>query len=378
MSKDTILGFGAMRLPLTDEDDPTTIDENKVKEMIDYYMDKGFNYFDTSYAYHNGASETILRELLVKRYPRESFKIADKMPTWLLSSADDNQKFVDEMLERLGVDYFDVFLIHNINQTFYPLAKKVKTFQYIEEMKKEGIAHKIGISFHDRAELLEEILEKYGDILDVVQLQLNYLDWNSTLTESRKCYELCEKYDIEVVVMEPIKGGILVNLPEQLNEKFIQYNTTPAQMALNFAGTPQNISVVLSGMNSIEDLKENSEVFTQFSPISSEDEKFLEDIARKYQQLIAVPCSYCGYCLKECPKQIPISDYFEYYNNYSIHPVSSIAALYIQETAVKPAASECIECGKCLSICTQKINIPEKLKEVVDCFEKQKIKSNLK
>ncbi|WP_455645432.1 aldo/keto reductase [Methanosphaera sp.] len=372
MNNNTILGFGAMRLPVTNEDDPTTLDTTKVQEMIDYYMDKGFNYFDTSYAYHNGASETTLRELLVKRYPRESFEIADKMPTWLLTSEEDNQKFVDEMLERLGVDYFDVFLIHNINQTLYPLAENAKTFQYIEEMKKEGIARKIGISFHDRAALLEEILEKYGDILDVVQLQLNYLDWNSTLTESKKCYELCEKYDIEVVVMEPIKGGILVNLPEQLKEKFTQYDSTktPATMALNFAGSPKNIKVVLSGMNSIDDLKENAEVFTEFSPISSEDEEFLESIAEEYQKLIAVPCSYCGYCLKECPKQIPIADYFEYYNNYSIHPVSSISALYMQATAVKPAASECIECGKCLGICTQKINIPEKLKEVVDCFGK--------
>ena len=207
MSDDVMFGFGAMRLDLEDENDQSSINYDDVTEMIDYYMDQGFNYFDTSYAYHNGASEAALKIGLVERYPRESFKIADKIPTWALRSKEDNQKFVDIMLERLGTDFFDVLLIHNINETFLQIAENCNSFDYIKKMKENGIAKKIGISYHDRADLLEEILEKYGDAIDVVQLQLNYLDWESKLTESRKNYEICEKYGKEVIVMEPIKGG---------------------------------------------------------------------------------------------------------------------------------------------------------------------------
>ena len=168
---DVMFGFGAMRLDLEDENDESSVNFNDFAEMIDYYMNQGFNYFDTSYAYHNGASEVGLREGLVKRYPRDSFKIADKIPTWALTSEEDNQKFVDIMLERLGTDFFDVLLIHNINETFLQIAENSNSFDYIKKMKEEGIAKKIGISYHDRADLLEEILLKYGDAIDVVQLE---------------------------------------------------------------------------------------------------------------------------------------------------------------------------------------------------------------
>ena len=219
-----MFGFGAMRLDLEDENDPSSVNFDDFAEMIDYYMDQGFDYFDTSYAYHNGSSEIGLREGLVKRYPRESFRIADKIPTWALTNEEDNQKFVDIMLERLGTDYFDVLLIHNINEAFLEIAKNCNSFDYIKKMKEKGIAKKIGISYHDRADLLEEILEKYVDCIDVVQLQLNYLDWESKLTESRKNYEICEKYDKEVIVMEPIKGGTVFNLPDDIKEKFEAFN----------------------------------------------------------------------------------------------------------------------------------------------------------
>ncbi|MBQ3473531.1 MAG: aldo/keto reductase [Methanobrevibacter sp.] len=245
---DVMFGFGAMRLDLEDGNDESSINFKDFAEMIDYYMDQGFNYFDTSFAYHEGQSEIGLREGLVKRYPRESFKIADKMPTWLLQSEEDNEKYMNIMLERLGVDYFDVFIIHNINPAFYQIALNCKTFEFIKKMKDEGKAKKIGFSYHDRADLLEEILEKYGDMIDVVQLQLNYLDWESNLTESRKNYEVCEKYGKEVVVMEPIKGGTLFNLPEDIREKFESEGMSLVEAALRFAGSPKNVSVVLSGM----------------------------------------------------------------------------------------------------------------------------------
>ena len=176
-----------MRLPQTDENDSTKIDQDLFNKMIDIYMEKGFNYFDTSYAYHDGISEVAIRKAVVERYPRESYRICDKMPTWALTSPKDNDKFVKEMLERLGIEYFDVFFIHNINTPWLKIAEEQECFEYIKKMKENGIAKKIGFSFHDKASLLEEVLDRYGEIMDIVQIQLNYLDWEDPLIESRRC-----------------------------------------------------------------------------------------------------------------------------------------------------------------------------------------------
>lgn len=370
MSKDVILGFGAMRLPLTDKNNDSKVNDEEFSKMIDYYMNQGYNYFDTSYAYHQEKSEEHLRTQLVERYPRESFKIADKMPTWLLTGPEDNERLVNVMLERLGITYFDVFLIHNINSAFLPLAEKAETFQYIAKMKEEGTAKKVGISYHDKSDLLEQILEKYGDILDVVQLQLNYLDWESNLTEARKNYELCEKYGLDVIVMEPVKGGTLAKLPDNIEQEFKEYNNeyTLPQWALRFAGTPKNVKIVLSGMNNFQQTKDNCEVFKDFKPINDEEHEFLQKIADEINKLIPIPCSYCGYCKKQCPKEIPIPDYFELYNNQSLYKLESISAIYGTTSAVNTPASGCIECGNCLDICPQKINIPEELKKVAEEF----------
>ena len=366
---DVMFGFGAMRLDLEDENNPSSINFKDFTEMIDYYMDQGFNYFDTSYAYHNGASEEGLKIGLVERYPRESFKIADKMPTWLLQSEADNEKYANEMLERLGVDYFDVFLIHNINEAFYQIAENCNSFEYIKKMKEDGIAKKIGFSYHDRADLLEEILEKYGDMIDVVQLQLNYLDWESNLTESRKNYEVCEKFGKEVIVMEPIKGGTLFNLPDDIKEKFENEGMSLVEAALRFAGSPENVSVVLSGMGNIEQMKENCEVFKPFKPLNEEEQDFVLNMADEIKELIAIPCSYCGYCLKECPAGIPIPDFFELYNSNEMFSLPSLFAIYGTTAAANAPASACTECESCMEICTQKLDIPTLLKDVVNTFE---------
>ena len=183
-------GFGCMRLPLTNSNDPTSVDQDLFNQMVDIYMEKGFNYFDTSYAYHNGMSEVAIRKAVVERYPRESYQICDKMPTWALTSEEDNDKFVNEMLERLGIDYFDVFFVHNINTPWYKLAEEHKAFDYIKKMKENGTARKIGFSFHDNASLLEEVLDKYGDFIDVVQLELNYLDWEDPAIEAHRLLQV--------------------------------------------------------------------------------------------------------------------------------------------------------------------------------------------
>ena len=366
---DVMFGFGAMRLDLEDENNPASVNFNDFTEMIDYYMEQGFNYFDTSYAYHDGASEKGLKLGLVERYPRESFKIADKMPTWLLQSEEDNEKYMNIMLERLGVDYFDVFLIHNINPAFYQIAENCKTFEFIKKMKEDGIAKKIGFSYHDRADLLEEILEKYGDMIDVVQLQLNYLDWESNLTESRKNYEVCERYGKEVVVMEPIKGGTLFNLPDDIKAQFEDEGMSLVEAALRFAATPKNVTVVLSGMGNIEQMKENCEVFKPFKPLNEDEQDFILSMADEIKDLIAIPCSYCGYCLKECPAGIPIPDFFELYNSNEMFSLPSLFAIYGTTAAANAPASACTECESCMEICTQKLDIPTLLKDVVETFE---------
>ncbi len=365
-------GFGCMRLPQTDENDPTKIDQELFNKMVDIYMEKGFNYFDTSYAYHNGVSELAIRKAVVERYPRESFQICDKMPTWALTSEEDNEKFVNEMLERLGIDYFDVFFIHNINVPWLKLAEKCNTFEYIKKMKEDGIAKKIGFSFHDNSKLLKKVLDKYGDILDVVQLELNYLDWEDPAIEARKCYNLCVEHGLDIYVMEPLKGGVIVNLPESIQNDFKEFNPDKsiASFALRFCASLENVKIVLSGMNKMDDLLDNCNTFENFEVLSDEENKFLEKMALKLKEIVAVPCSECGYCIKACPEMIPIPEYFNLYNTSKIQPESNIYTLYFNKLEEeKVPADNCTYCGTCLDHCTQQIDIPEELEKVCEHFE---------
>ena len=365
-------GFGCMRLPLTDKNDPTSIDQELFNEMVDIYMEKGYNYFDTSYAYHNGMSEVAIRKAVVERYPRDSFKICDKMPTWALSSEEDNDKFVGEMLERLGIDYFDVFFIHNINTPWIKNAKKANTFEYIRKMKENGTAKQIGISFHDHSDLLKEVLDEYGDLLDIVQLELNYLDWEDPSIESHKCYDLCVEHGVDVYVMEPLKGGVIVNPNDEIKQYFKEFSPDKsiASMAIRFCASLEQVKVVLSGMSRMDDLIDNCDTYDNFEPISEEENEFLEKMALKLKENLAVPCSECGYCVDACPEMIPIPDYFNLYNTSKNQPESDIYRLYFDKLAdEKVSAEECTYCGTCLDYCTQKIDIPEELEKVCEHFQ---------
>lgn len=365
-------GFGCMRLPLTDKNGPTSIDQELFNEMVDIYMEKGYNYFDTSYAYHNGMSEVAIRKAVVERYPRDSFKICDKMPTWALTGEEDNDKFVGEMLERLGIDYFDVFFIHNINTPWIKNAKKANTFEYIRKMKENGTAKQIGISFHDKADLLKEVLDEYGDLLDIVQLELNYLDWEDPSIESHKCYDLCVEHGIDVYVMEPLKGGVIVNPNDEIKQEFKQFspNKSIASMAIRFCASLKQVKIVLSGMSKMDDLIDNCDTYDNFEPISEEENEFLEKMALKLKENLAVPCSECGYCVDACPEMIPIPDYFNLYNTSKNQPESDIYRLYFDKLAdEKVSAEECTYCGTCLDYCTQKIDIPEELEKVCEHFQ---------
>ena len=365
-------GFGCMRLPLTNENDPSSIDQELFNEMVDIYMEKGFNYFDTSFAYHNGTSEEAIRKAIVERYPRESYQICDKMPTWALRSKEDNEKFVNIMLERLGIDYFDVFFVHNINVPWYNLVKKHKTFEYVKKMKDEGFAKKIGFSFHDNSILLKEVLEEYGDIIDIVQLELNYLDWDDPILEARKCYELCVEYGLDVYVMEPLKGGVIVNQSEEVKKEFKEFNPNKsiASFAIRFCASLEHVKIVLCGMNKMEDMIDNCNTFENFEVLNNEEKEFLAYQAEKLRENLAVPCSDCGYCLKECPMEIPIPEYFKLYNTKMQSGEDNIYKNYYDKLAdEKVPATDCTKCGTCIDFCTQKINIPEELEKVDEIFK---------
>lgn len=367
---DTILGFGAMRLPQLDEDNPASIDMEEFIKMVDYYMEQGFDFFDTSYAYHEETSEDAIRKALVERYPRESYRICDKIPTWALRNEKDNDKFVNIMLERLGIDYFDVLLVHNINYPFFSLAENAKSFDYVKKLKEKGIARKIGISFHEKVELLEEVLEKYSDAIDIILIQLNYLDWHDKTIQSKKIHDLCVDYGIEIMVMEPIKGGTLVNVADSVKEQFKKHSDRPiADWALRFAGSQENVTIVLSGMGNLEQMKENCETFRDFKKITRDEHRFLMKMAREIKKTLAVDCSYCGYCIKECEANIPIPDLFKMYNDEKIYSIPSNQANYNTFTARTAPASACTQCGTCIEYCTQQLDIPEILLDVADLFE---------
>ena len=365
-------GFGCMRLPLTDENDQTSVDQELFNRMVDKYMENGYNYFDTSYAYHGGNSETAIRKAVVERYPRESYQICDKMPTWALTSPEDNDKFVGEMLERLGIDYFDVFFIHNINVPWLRLAEKHNAFEYVKKMKETGKARKIGFSFHDGSKLLKEVLDRYGDDLDIVLLELNYLDWEDPVIEARKCYELCVEHGLDVHVMEPLKGGVIVNLPDEIKNDFNEFNPDKsiASFAVRFCASLEHVKIVLSGMSKMSDLDDNISTYENFEPLSDGEREFLERMALKLRESLAVPCSECGYCIDHCPETIPISEYFNLYNTSKNQPESNIYRLYYDKLGdEKVPASDCTYCEECIEYCTQKINIPEELEKVCEHFE---------
>ncbi len=365
-------GFGCMRLPLTDKKDPSSVDQEQFNKMVDLYLENGYNYFDTSYAYHNGISEISIKKAVVDRYPRKSYMITDKMPTWLLTKAEDNEKYVNEMLNRLGIDYFDRFLIHNINTPWFKKAVNAETFDYLRKMKEEGLASKIGFSFHDEPELLEKTLKEYSNGFDFALLEINYIDWNDPIIQSKKCYELCVEYGLEIYVMEPLKGGVILNTSDDIKNDFKKFNPNEsiASLALRFCASLDNVKVILSGMSNIENTKENIETFNNFKALTDEEWEFLEKEAEKLRKNIAVACSECDYCIEHCPHNIPISDYFRIYNAKKQNPDSNIYTAYYHKLANEEvSAEECNECGTCIDYCTQQIDIPEELKKVVETFE---------
>ena len=366
------LGFGCMRLPMLDVEN-NKVDMEQFCKMVDTFMAKGFKYFDTAYMYHNYQSELFVKEALVKRYPRESFLLADKLPTMQLKSIEDNKRIFDEQLEKCGVDYFDYYLLHCLDVDNYAKVKEFKSMDFLRQMKAEGKIKKLGFSFHDTAEFLEKILLEIGEDIEFVQLQINYLDWDNEGIQSGKCYEVARKYNKDIIVMEPLKGGTLVNIPEDAGKILTSYNPdlSLASWGIRFAASLEGVLTVLSGVSSLEQLEDNLSYMKDFNPLTEDELKVIGDVVEIIKHSIAIPCTGCDYCLDACPEDIPISKFFALYNDVkqSIE-LQFLHYFYYDNLAKKNApASSCLECGECEENCTQHIKIIDELKKVRDLLE---------
>lgn len=360
------LGFGTMRLPLLNTDDPKSIDFAQVEQMVDAFLAAGFTYFDTAYPYHEECSEDAVKRCLVSRHPRESFRLADKMPIVRVKKPEDYDRFFAQQLQRTGVDYFDVYLLHNMGVDRYADTEKHGGFAFLQKLKETGKAKKIGFSFHDNAALLDKILTEHPEV-DVVQLQINYLDWDSAVTQSGACYAVAEKHGKDVIVMEPIKGGVLANLPEKA-AALLAPDASPASYALRFAASLSNVKVVLSGMSTLEQMQDNLNSMSDFQPITPAEQEILVQCREIINAATAVPCTSCKYCLEECPISVNVPAYFGLLNLYKT--LGKKTNMYYERAIFGHAkASECLKCGKCEKICPQHISIRQYLEDFAALYD---------
>ena len=374
MKNDLKFGFGTMRMPTLDANDPTSFDYPRIEALFDSFLAKGFTYFDTAYTYHGYHAEEAVRKALVERHPRDNFELVTKLPLRDFKDAGDMEKIFAEQLENCGVDYFDGYLLHNMGHNVYDKCVKCDAFGFVRRMKEAGKIVNVGMSFHDMPELLEEILAQYGDCLDFVQLQVNYVDMDQANVQSRKCLEVARKYGKPVTVMEPCKGGTLVNVPREAEALMKAHapEKSVASWALRFAASQPGVIRVLSGMNSMEQVQDNCETFIDFKPLDDAENAVIDEVVRIINANTAVPCTACEYCTHGCPKHIAIPQYFAIYNSLMRTTGSfSSQMVYYNNIALSGhgRASECIGCGKCEKACPQHLPIREHLKSVAGKFE---------
>jgi hypothetical protein len=366
-----------MRLPTLDQNDPASFDYNLIESLFDTFIKSGFKYFDTAYTYHGYRAEEALRKSLVERHPRDSFQLATKMPLRDFKDAADLEKIFSEQLVNCGVDFFDFYLLHNMGVNVYEKCCRYDAFHFVQRKKAEGKIKVTGMSHHDTPELLEEILIKYGDCLDFIQLQINYIDWDQPNVQSRRCLEIANKYNKPVTVMEPCKGGTLVNVPAKAAQLMKEYNpeASAASWALRFAASQKGVFRVLSGMNSMEQLADNLSIFGNFTPLNNDEQDIIAKVTEIINADTAVPCTSCEYCTHGCPQKIAIPQYFALYNSIKRTTGSfSSQMVYYNNLALSHGkASDCISCGACEKACPQHLTIMKYLTEVADKFEKNSI-----
>ena len=360
-------GFGAMRLPMKDGE----VDIPQTCQMVDAFLEAGFNYFDTAHGYLNGKSEPALRECLTSRYPRDRYILTTKLSGYLFKSEADIRPLFEEQLRDCGVDYFDFYLMHAQGGENFAFFKKCRAYETALELKAEGKIRHFGISFHDRAKVLEQILTEYPQI-EVVQIQFNYVDYDDPAVESRKCYEVCRKFGKPVIVMEPVKGGNLVSLPEKAMEVFRELGSaSPASYAIRFAAGFEGIMMVLCGMSSLEQMEDNISYMRDFQPLNKKELEAVGKVQEIFRSMNLIPCTACRYCVEGCPQKISIPDLFAVMNTKMIYHDWN-ADYYYNEVHTRQGgkASDCIKCGKCEKACPQHLHIRDLLVDVAKEFEK--------
>lgn len=361
------LAFGCMRLPMKGQE----VDYDEFNRMIDYYMEQGFNYFDTAHGYLDGKSETAIRDCLAARYPRESYILTDKLTEDYFKREEDIIPFFESQLKATGVEYFDYYLMHSQTKNNYDHFMKCNAYKVGAQLKREGRIKHLGISFHDKADFLERILNEHPEV-EIVQIQFNYLDYEDSSIESRKVYEVCRRFNKPVLIMEPVKGGGIAKLPAPAEKVLADLGTgaSPASYAVRFAASFDGVYKVLSGMSDLSQMKDNVSYMKDFVPFKQEEYDAVKKVCEIMNNTDEIPCTACRYCTAGCPKQISIPDLFSCYNARIRFNDWNSAFYYDISTGGKGKASDCIQCRQCEHVCPQHLPITDYLKKVAAVFEK--------
>ena len=356
------LGFGLMRLPMKGSE----VDIETTAKMTDLFLKRGFTYFDTAYFYLDERSEKTVKSVLTSRHSRSAYTLATKMPIYAVNSHEDLDRFFANQLERTGAGYFDYYLLHAVNGgTYEDKVKKYGIWDFIKKKKREGLVRHIGFSFHDTPEVLEKILsDPLMEGVEFVQLQINYLDWDSPKVRARECYETARRHGKKVVVMEPVRGGSLAVLPPEIRAA-LPGDSSPAAEALSFAASLEGVIAVLSGMSNEAQMEENTALFSSLSPMPESERQALLALGEKIRAIPTIPCTRCKYCLEVCPKKLPIPRIIQAVNDYRTYHLNH----YRDAVRDGVKASDCIACGLCAKNCPQKIEIPAAMKEAAKDFE---------